>query len=244
MLKANSSTPRRSRSWSTDRPSQASWPSWLPESTTTRSSASEANWATAWVNWGWASRIMSTSGGPASISNPSPAITKAAGPWHFPRVAAISSATAVEVGVATAGRWRSLTRTVRLRTGNSSSTLASMREEGGLSSVVTAGSGLRLVRLPIGRRIGHRPGPAFRRGRLGQLLASGRSIGKRMTSRMASTSASSMIRRSMPMPIPRSAAGRTRAPGRRPGRPGGPRGRPGRRPRPRRRTAPAAPRGC
>ena len=79
-LRANSSTPRRSFSSPTDRPSQASWPSWLPESTTTWWSASAAKWATASVNWGWASRIRPTSGGPASISKPSPAMTKAAGP--------------------------------------------------------------------------------------------------------------------------------------------------------------------
>jgi hypothetical protein len=38
--------------------------------------------ATASVNWGWASRILPTSGGPANISNPSPAMMNAAGPEH------------------------------------------------------------------------------------------------------------------------------------------------------------------
>ncbi len=114
-------------------PSQASWPSWLPDRTTTWWSEAAANWDTASVNCGWASRILPTSGGPASISNPSPAITKAAAPLPAPSRVAIWSATAVEWGVATTGRWRSLTTRIRPPTASSNSTSESMRKVGGCS---------------------------------------------------------------------------------------------------------------
>ena len=81
------------------------------------------------------------SGGPASISKPSPATTKAAGPRHPPSNPASSSATAVEVGVATTGRWRSLTRMVRLPLGRCTSTASSMRKAATGSGVPTAASG-------------------------------------------------------------------------------------------------------
>ena len=76
--------------------SQASWPSWLPDRITTSWRSWAAKAATAPVNWGWASRIFPMSGGPASISKPSPAMMKQAGPTISPSAAASSSATAVD----------------------------------------------------------------------------------------------------------------------------------------------------
>ncbi len=77
-------------------------------------------------------------------------------------------------------------------------------DEGGGQALLRApgGRGSFDVRLRVGRPVGYGLGLDLRRGDLCQLAASGRIMGKRITSRMASTSANSMMRRSMPMPIP------------------------------------------
>src|SRR6201994_699125 len=134
-ISAMSVTPSRSRRMATDCSSQASWPSWLPGTTTTRWFLSAPKRLTASVNCGCASRIPATSGAAASISNPSPAMTSIPGRWKVLSTLASSSAALVDTSDAVGARCRSLTTTPRLPRPTSSRRKSGTRTDPGSWSV-------------------------------------------------------------------------------------------------------------